>query len=474
MRLKRRKAVWAIFAVSFFLSLSGVLMSKADFRTGIIILSCVVTGLILFGIRLGTVDVYRKKRNRENKPLIQPAIKRQCATVFSIVQEYSIYAAILALPVSKAMLEVAISIAIGSWIIRKVLLQEYRIVRTPLNAPIFFFFAASALSVINTSNVGESLEALFFKLGEYILLFFVVVETLDSKVKLKKLFIALSIIAVLVGMSAVLQPLTRYDFLRWRPCLIGGKVAGPFSMPNELAGWVITLLPVWLAMLFYKVDRRAFKLCIGTIIILLLTALLMTKVRGAYLAFAGALIFTTWIKRKGLRTGLMTMATLLIVMLIVNAILMFYFHGLTEASVYDRLWWWKTAWQMIQEHPLIGVGVNNFHSVYTHYNVNVNSNPAYAHNCYLQMTAEVGILGFGAFVWILVALFAYLFKKWLPIQDGFYGHMILGLTGGIVAMLLHSVVDTNLYSLQLAALLWFMIGAVVGVAQISEKGGELS
>jgi O-antigen ligase len=60
----------------------------------------------------------------------------------------------------------------------------------------------------------------------------------------------------------------------------------------------------------------------------------------------------------------------------------------------QRYGYWQMALHMMADHPLVGVGVDNFVSLYSLYRVS----PAlmytfYCHNIYLQMGAEAGILG---------------------------------------------------------------------------------
>ena len=456
--LKRRKAVLFIFIVTFFLGLSGVLMSKVDYKAGIIVLASVFLGILIFGIRLGTVNVYRNNIKNGKMNFINPYAKEKLIKIFSEITTYSVYLIPFCLSISKALLETAISIAMISWIIQKLLKKEYKINHTPLNLPIIVFFMAVSLSLINTEFVGESLKDLFFKTGEYVFLFFIVVDTIDNKQKLNKVFISLAAASIVAGLAAALQPITKYDFIRWRLSFIEGKVAGPFGIPNTFAAWCITLLPIWLSLFLCDIKNKILKLFVGCLTILLLAAFFMSKVRGAHLALAGALFFFVILKGKNIKLMFTVMILPIIATLIANVFFLFSIAAYIQYK--DRLSWWGTALNMIQTHPIIGVGANNFISVFPKYNLDPSSTPAYAHNCYLQLMAECGILGFLIFSWMIVILFKMGIANYIRIKDTVEGSLLLGVMVGIVAMLLHSFVDTNLYSLQLVILLWFLMGIV--------------
>ncbi|MBL7198377.1 MAG: hypothetical protein ISS47_09810 [Candidatus Omnitrophica bacterium] len=97
------------------------------------------------------------------------------------------------------------------------------------------------------------------------------------------------------------------------------------------------------------------------------------------------------------------------------------------------------------------------------------SSGTYAHNCYLQMLAEIGIIGLASFLWIIGRLFKSSIRSFKKSRD----LLLLGLLAGIIAFLVHSFFDTNLYSLQLSVLFWAMLGLTVARIEISKITGDL-
>jgi len=68
---------------------------------------------------------------------------------------------------------------------------------------------------------------------------------------------------------------------------------------------------------------------------------------------------------------------------------------------------WKVSFRMFLNHPLFGVGINNYREQFTRYfSGTVDGEAAFgtAHNLYLHQTAERGLVGAAALAWLLIAL----------------------------------------------------------------------
>jgi putative inorganic carbon (HCO3(-)) transporter len=63
-------------------------------------------------------------------------------------------------------------------------------------------------------------------------------------------------------------------------------------------------------------------------------------------------------------------------------------------AVIERLAHWQAGWDMFSEHPWLGVGIGNYEPVYPAYALPRWDEPlGHAHNYYLNIAAETGILG---------------------------------------------------------------------------------
>ncbi len=78
-----------------------------------------------------------------------------------------------------------------------------------------------------------------------------------------------------------------------------------------------------------------------------------------------------------------------------------------DGSISVRMYYIDMAKQMLSEHPVLGVGLNNFA-----YILQQSNGPAsYAHNNYMEIAADLGILGLIAYYWFYAYLIIKLFLQ---------------------------------------------------------------
>jgi len=83
---------------------------------------------------------------------------------------------------------------------------------------------------------------------------------------------------------------------------------------------------------------------------------------------------------------------------------------LEELSVKSRLGIWKASFDSILKHPLLGVGIGNY-AVVLGEDISAAKKGASAHNLYLDVASETGLLGLAAFLLIFWEIFFYAYKQ---------------------------------------------------------------
>ncbi len=107
-----------------------------------------------------------------------------------------------------------------------------------------------------------------------------------------------------------------------------------------------------------------------------------------------------------------------------------------------RIHFWQVAWQIFLDHPILGAGLDAFGTVFTRYDTwNGIYRVEQAHNDYLQILADAGVVGFAC-----VAAFIYLlFKRSIGVitkaTDGFQQNVAIGALAGCLGILIHSFFD---------------------------------
>jgi O-antigen ligase len=107
-----------------------------------------------------------------------------------------------------------------------------------------------------------------------------------------------------------------------------------------------------------------------------------------------------------------------------------------------RKHFWQVGSKIFLDYPILGAGLDSFGSAFTNYDTgNGNLRVEQAHNDYLQVLAEAGILGFSC----VVAFIFLLFKKSLQIigtaNDNFRRSTAIGALAGCFGVLVHSFFD---------------------------------
>jgi putative inorganic carbon (hco3(-)) transporter len=248
------------------------------------------------------------------------------------------------------------------------------------------------------------------------------------------------------------------------------RVVGTFGQPNPYSGYLNLALPLLLALAAWAADVRV-RLAGGAVALLIGGALALAQSRGALIGLGAALLVMAWVGWPQLRRWfaggaalsiISVMASLVAGRITWNALLekmgwrpltdVALSHNVTDAnfSTVERLAHWAAATRMATAHPLTGVGAGNYPVVYHLYAVPHWQLPlGHAHNLYLNMAAELGIIGALAYLAVVAA------GLWLVVRAITDSSMssvknfpcppcspiLLGVLGGVVAVATHNMVD---------------------------------
>jgi len=218
------------------------------------------------------------------------------------------------------------------------------------------------------------------------------------------------------------------------------RVFFPFVTPNVLGGYLAMMIP-----LTFTYKNRVW------LVIPLSLALLLTRSLGGLLSlFAGLMIYFYCLKTslrapKG-RSNLFFEKRNLFLLMGISVIIGLVFisrvtiqkqHLQPAFSTMMRLNYWKDTWEIIKVSPLTGVGLGNFNL----------AESRYAHNSYLQIWAEMGILGVISFFWLVMAVI----KK----------NKTAALLAANSAFLVHNLVDFTFFLPEVAMIWWVILGLSV-------------
>ena len=126
-----------------------------------------------------------------------------------------------------------------------------------------------------------------------------------------------------------------------------------------------------------------------------------------------------------------------------------------------RIHIWQASLNMIKDKPLLGIGLGVFPSVYLDYTPPAADKDdifAFAHNIFLQIAAEFGLIGLLLFL-LAFALTYFLAYKLAKTGNPFYQ----GIFATLVGILIHQQVDLPIWKTNIGIGFWLLLGLVVGL-----------
>lgn len=181
----------------------------------------------------------------------------------------------------------------------------------------------------------------------------------------------------------------------------------PAGGPNYLAASAVICLPI----AFYlstrspnRLDRWFSVACAVPIV----GATLVGASRGGVVALFVAGVVILFQSRKHRKVFLFIGAVIAVLFLIspVSPVVRFLHpNNGAKTAVNDRLELWSAGLHMIEQHPLTGIGLDNFKAELPQYLLPGQHIDYIAHNTYIEMASEMGLPGLVLFLWILLATF---------------------------------------------------------------------
>ena len=374
----------------------------------------------------------------------------------------------------------------GVWIVRgrKGLSARQWILGSRTRKGVLIFAAVASLSLLS-SALGPNKDSIrsLEQLLSYVAVFFALagwIETQEQIEKIIKVLLWSTIGVALFGFCQVVaQGYTDFyfrlyafqeDLEEW-----SGRIVSFLFHFNSLAGYLNLVLPFSFACMVMAKDRALKNLaliCHSTA----LAALYFTGSRGGLIAYAAMLLLALFfIKPRRMAVSKILLASTL-AFAIVFALSREPTTRVKEAdefTVVSRLALWGAAGSMFIEHPVLGVGYGNYRGLYSDYLPALTPNQLDAHNLYLQLLAETGIIGFAIFC-LLAWSFARLALKLVRNDDPLFRLLGIAVGGALAATLIHGMVDYLFnVSPQFGALFWLVMALGLAAFEQTRKTTEI-
>lgn len=341
----------------------------------------------------------------------------------------------------------------------------------PRPAPHLWLILPFGLALLFSTLAASSLEQAIpelIKWAEVVVVYFLGAQLLTPRHRLP--FIAALLAAA--GLESIIG--LRQFFFRLGPeaYLLGGylRAYGSFGQPNPYAGYLGLAFPLALALAFWAVaetrrDRRPFSLLrivfFAGIGALIAAGLVASWSRGAWL---GALIAALAVLALASSGGRLALTAGVVAVLLLWPLFPPALSGrLTEIGAYFGVWnargvpvndanfsvlervaHWQVAWEMLADHPWLGIGIGNWAVLYPRYAFAPWSDPlGHAHNVLFHFAAEAGIAGALGFLWFWLGSLVAALRSAIH-SRGLDRAIAVGVFGLLVHLSIHNLFD-NLF-----------------------------
>jgi len=382
---------------------------------------------------------------------------------FKIMQA-SIILAVFFVPLVQFLFYLFFFIALLSWIIglfyRRNLFKE--LMEIPLIRPFSFLFILSSFSFFWGADPGSTFDG-WGKILQAFLSYIMLYEALNSPRIVK---------SALIGVVIALFITTTYG--------IGGfyggweeharRLTSFFTNPNPLAVYLLLTSLLALGMTFSVQFAKPWRIFALISFAFSVWAMVLTMTRGVWVALPfGIIVFALIIGYKNRRYLILFIVIFLLIAVFLSLGVEYqlfpdYLSRRVESlfiidSGRERIW--KASWEMFKDNPILGIGVGNFTEVAPQYMEG--RTYSHAHNLFIHIALEFGLLGIFALLWFVYELGKLLIP--LLFLNSLHQPILAGIFGVFTSFFIHTLTDLSIYDRGLALVLVFVISLGIYFSQ---------
>ena len=369
------------------------------------------------------------------------------------------------------------------WVADSLFAQEFALSKNPLQLPIVGLILIGLIQLLPFGGSAEASEILqmpvsnsltispfattlaIFKLIMFLVFFAAALVYIDSPLRMRTIVFALIIFGAFVSFLGILQQLSNPEWVLWIREVQNARPFATYVNRHHFAAFLLMTISLTLGLLFAgstKPDKR---------LLLIIAACLMgfgivfTSSRGALLSLIALLAMLTGLsflsgkkldskrQKKNFfsRVWILVGANVALVLFLLVSVawiggsdISLRSAGLNETAQFTsgRVDFWGNTLKVIKDNPILGTGLDTFQIAYTRYDTwNGQLRVNHAHNEYLHVLSEAGILGFIC----IVAFIFLLFRQGLRIINStlhpFRRGIAAGALAGCFGILVHSFFD---------------------------------
>jgi O-antigen ligase len=337
---------------------------------------------------------------------------------------------------------------------------------------VYLAIALASAVLLNPLTLDAQRELM--RLASYVCFYYVITDWCQTQDNARTLLKVLMASTIAVALFGLWQALTGgysalYDVLypvqdeiaqipAWE-----GRVTSFLEHYNGLAGYINLVVPFCLAFAIGGTDpvlRVLSRWCLALAGI----ALLLTQSRGGLLAFVAILLVHVFLSAPDRKTRIRQVALVLIVCMLAAALAGFFFQRLGEIDDFttvSRLAIWAGAFTVFARSPLLGTGFGNLRTLMGGLLNLPDGWTGDAHNLYLELLAETGLIGFMVFGLLIVLALRTALRQLRRTENHFNKMIGIAILAAICGVLVHGTVDYLFHTTPQVAALFFLVLALL-------------
>lgn len=356
-----------------------------------------------------------------------------------------------------SLVESVLLVCLAVWIVRRMATKEWRLDRDNWLPPTVLI-AAAIVSLPFSEQRQEALREFRVIVLEPAVYYVLVTSTYRSATDVRRGLVTMVVTGGVVAVYAI-----AHYVLTGAGTIAGGarRALAVYHSPNALALFLGRIVPIAAAFALF-VHRSA-----AIPAILMLAAVSLTFSRGAVLGLLAAVGFLAAVVNW--KAALVGMAGVLAV-----AVLSLPFlpqERLGEVNpIAQRLYVWQAAIVMAIDHPITGVGLDNFLYQYPRYmlpEAALEPDVSHAHNIFLDFWTRLGILGLAAMAWLQYHFWrtgAQLLTRFSPGPERTF---VLAVMASMLDFLVHGLLDNSYFLIDLAYIFWLSYALLTVLKRIT-------
>lgn len=337
-----------------------------------------------------------------------------------------------------------------------IIVNKVNILDVPASRPYLAFLVISFLSLLLSPGRLVGIWD-WIRLVSIFVVYILVSNLFETEEKINKLLQAVLISVIVPSAVGFYQFLTStgnqaaYGF---------NRIFATFVHPNPYAFYLTMLLPIGIVLLL-KDGFSSRRIGLGILCVTMGISLILTYTRAAWIAVFLAILFLGIFRYRKL---LLISVPLFFLLIKFNPGLAHRFGDVFEfSSYYDpqnsflwRIKLWSQTIPLIFSRPILGHGLSSFASYFR----------GEAHNDYLRVAFETGLIGVGAHLWILLSLLRRAIYVYKRIGTQYFKSLTLAFISIFIAYMAIMLSDNLMRSLVVQWYFWIFAGIACSLYKV--------